>query len=204
MQWGGLFLDSYEEMRARSETRKTVGLLVAASIAAALAVLLGHSSFATEAYLPRVGPVPLRFAPIISNRLILPPLAMSDKELNRPSPMPAKTNETTVADIGPLNNAAAQTVIQARSPANTGMDPAGLHPEPIISPGSANDLLNISPQMLVSFFKPNAANTNSYGGSNGSGHPPGPGTEVVVPMEFGFTPPVPKASGSSQATYRSQ
>lgn len=58
--------------------------------------------------------------------------------------------------------------------------------------GPASELLLVTPQMLVEFFKPLPATSNL-----------GP-ARVLVPVDVGFRPPLASPGPSSQAIYRSQ
>jgi|GEM_PF-1049759 len=69
---------------------------------------------------------------------------------------------------------------------NTNPAPAGTN-----TVGPASDLLLVTPQMLVEFFKPVPGVTNTAP------------LRVVVPMEVEFQPPLARPPTSSQAIYRS-
>ncbi|MBC8095395.1 MAG: hypothetical protein H7Y43_06260 [Akkermansiaceae bacterium] len=55
---------------------------------------------------------------------------------------------------------------------------------------AANELLIVSPQMLIDYFKPMAGSTN------------GSGVSVLMPVNF--TPATPAATPSSRAIYKTQ
>jgi hypothetical protein len=73
------------------------------------------------------------------------------------------------------------------------IQPRASIPQPVISgteSPAANDLLVITPQMLVEYFKPMSGTTN------------GSGAAVIVPVTF--TPATPTAQPSSKAIYKTQ
>ena len=144
---------------------------------------------ASAPYLPRVGPPPLRFA--------APQTA-------------AKKFVYSTATAAPARSAASQADVAGRAPVSA-EPPAAAQPAPVaravdasplpadimqnLTNGApkirpANDLLIVTPDMLVGYFKPETAGTNSVN------------TGPVAPVNF--TPPSPGAIPSSQAVYRSQ
>ena len=74
------------------------------------------------------------------------------------------------------------------SPVGSTSPPPGSVTNPI-SP--ASEMLFVTPQMLVEFFKPLPGSTNA-----------GP-VRVIVPVDIGFQPPLGQPTPSSQAIYRS-
>lgn len=168
--------------------------------ALATALGLATTNAQVSGYLAKGGPAALRFQTVHPQNLsILPPLPKPDVKVDRTSP--AKNTATaqppliSVSNPGPVwtppfanpvatvpNTLAAYSLLP---PQNFGVtNPA--------APGStANDLLNITPQMLVEYFRPV------------NGAPNSAGVSVYVPVPF--TPATPAAPGpSSSATYRTQ
>lgn len=165
-------------------------------------------------YLRCTGPVPLRFAAETTglDGCELPPLLMEDdapastnlvSPENNASALPGKPTVTVTA-----TNSAESIAPDAMANQNQSIaagfdgDPLAI-PQPLSPPStpaspeiataaSASDLLVVTPQMLVDYFKPSRATTNSAG------------TAIFVPL--GFTPPAPMAvtPPSSSATYRTQ
>lgn len=137
----------------------------------------------TRAYLPTVGPIPLRIrrpaAPSVP--AVLPPLAMRDPEAttqatrtNLVAEIPtdtAKSNPDEVPEEGGL--------VDGRNP----LEPGG--PDGNVSP-------IVTPGMLVQYFKP--AGTNAAGGG------------ISVPVFLPASPPPSTVPGGnvSSATYRSK
>ncbi len=163
-------------------------------------------------YLPQVGPVPLRFSKIqlvsqssdykivVSTNAAFSPVESAEKSSpasasNSLSAAASQANNTLESDTNwlssfvmpnmgllPLNPARTNRfVVSASNPVPAKM--TGTTP-------SANDLLTISPDMLVNYFKHTGIQTNQADVS------------VFVPLEF--IPPTATSSGSSQAVYQSQ
>ena len=144
-------------------------------------------------YLSKGGPAPLRFQPEHTQDLsLLPPLPGADK--------PADASPVTTPPISQPSAASTNAVVLSATsyptiPGNINVN--SMLPDPYNGganlgvQGSANDLLAITPQMLVEYFRPGGGTTNSANFS------------VFVPVNFTpATPPSP-APGSS-ATYRVQ
>jgi hypothetical protein len=161
-------------------------------------------------YLPWVGPVPLRFAkaPAPLNTNDLQPIAPvkaehSPEKPSEKNPPPAgasssnplksetansanvSTNWQTIFDVPPMElrsmnqGEANHFVVSSLNSESAKMTGAN---------NSANDLLNISPDMLIHYFKSNEFPTNQANVS------------VFAPVQF--IPPAPTASGVSRAVYR--
>lgn len=130
------------------------------------------------AYLPMIGPAPLRFqAPPH------PPMAAPVPLVQDPIPEP-EPDSTAAASPAATNPPPAQleaVVIVAKSP-----DPADATnaPPAVLGPTDAS---LITPQMMMHFFQRKFGDTN------------GPNTDVVLP--FVFTPPVPLSRPASKATF---
>ncbi len=157
-------------------------------------------------YLSEVGPAPLRYQnqKASARTVRLPPLPKEDTPVSTNAP-PAEsafifTPDFLFAPVAPLISSSpppaavpSATVVtnlsratEPSTPATTGDEHRADSP-----PGqtSANDLLDITPQMFVEYFKPAPSSTNA------------PGASVFVPV--GFTPPAP-GSAPSKAGYNSQ
>jgi hypothetical protein len=137
------------------------------------------------AYLPLVGPPPLRFemamvhAPKNSWMLPAPPPPVTVTETNPPT-----------ASVIPSNN-----IVPAPPPGTPTNAPAVLPPADSSAKSAtptrpAEDLLVVTPEMLVDYFKPTNAATNAN-----SAH---------VPLPLNFTPPTSLPIPSSQAIYKNQ
>lgn len=137
------------------------------------------------AYLPLVGPPPIRFQKATDGSKIFswtPPAII-------PPAVAVETNLPSVTSTIPVNNVAApQPVIE---PANTPVPPPSenLATNSVVQTRSANDLLVVTPEMLVDYFKPNHNATNAAN------------VRVLAPVDF--TPPASGSIPSSQAIYRS-
>jgi hypothetical protein len=141
-------------------------------------LLLAWPGASLAAYLPMIGPVPLRFeAP--THLPTASPLPLVQDSVPEP-----ETNVT--AAVPPPNTHAAPAqpesiVIVAKSP-----DPADATNAPPAFIGPIDASL-VTPQMMMHFFQLKSGDTN------------GPNTDVVLP--FAFTPPVPAPRPPSKASY---
>ena len=154
-------------------------------ILVALASLAGQPTRG-GAYLPLVGPPPLRFEVAINRAKlvswatpVLPPPVVA-AETNLPST--TDTDSTASANVPPPASA------QARRPGS--LPPENLSTNSAPQGQSANDLLVITPEMLVDYFKPGNDATNA--------------TRVRVLAPVDFTPPASASIPSSQAIYKNQ
>jgi len=155
----------------------------------------------TIAYLPSIGPAPMRLEPVMA-----PEAAMAWKLL-RPAPASAEVLAVSAAAAGTTTNATQDVAIKSVASAATNIITAISGPAagsvektntdvfantmmPPVQPGDSSS--PITPQLLVDFFKP------VPGGKNPAG------TAVFTPMEIGFTPPAPKAALESRAIYKSE
>ncbi len=152
----------------------------------ALMVLMGPSAHG-EAYLPLVGPPPMRFEATTSDatRFSWTPPALT------PPTVDVETSLPPVTPTIPVNNVVSQPpVIEAASvPASSPPENLPTKKSAIETP-SANNLLIVTPEMLVDYFKPNNDATNAAN------------VHVLVPVNF--TPPVSVSTPSSHASYISR
>lgn len=138
------------------------------------------------AYLPQLGPSPLRFRPLptfTATVAMFLPLRMDDPALpTNAEVVNSTTNSPPAASVEPLG-----TPPTAESAAlgatNSAAQPAS-EPPPVVLDGS----VRITPQMLVGFFKPVLNGTNAA-----------PVTAPGGP----FMPPQPQTPSPSSATYKS-
>jgi len=159
---------------------------------------IANAKSAAIGYLAKVGPVPLRFLPRITKIGVLPPLPdgsstpASNPQIPNPPPQSdsatAPQSATPPAQIpadpaSPLSDAPADQSPDSLLPVIE--NPA---PDPASTPHSANDLLVVTPQMLIEYFKPVGSSTNNAGVS------------VLGPVNF--TPPTPAVAPSSRAVYK--
>lgn len=154
-----------------------LGIILAGTLGAGVA--LGGPA----GYLPRVGPVSLRFqAPRSVTRVELPPLQMQDA-----LPPLTQTPDVVMSQPTEPDPIALESVAAGLSTAPTNLLNQALTNAP--SPAAYFNIENtgvLSPQMFLRFFTPAAS---------GAGH------EVVVPVPPGFNPAQPGQPVSSSATY---
>lgn len=133
-----------------------------------------------ETYLEVVGPPALRFQVITPNNAVfLSELTLPKAKATTPPPMPT----TPLASAGTETHIAGSSV---NSPPAIPMPFMGSRRNDFgHSPRSASDLLNITPQMINDYFKPNQSSGSDDGGSNGFQR----GQTIFVPAELGFVPP---------------
>ena len=153
-------------------------------------VLMGPLAWGAG-YLPLVGPPPLRFEKAANSARIFswtPPVLAP--ATSTPPPVTAETNSQYVTSTMSANN-----VIS--SPA--AIEPASVPPKSppeysstnsIVPTRPANDLLVVTPEMLVDYFKPNRDAANAAN------------VHVLAPVNF--TPPASVSIPFSQASYISQ
>jgi hypothetical protein len=140
------------------------------------------------AYLPLVGPPPLRFEKAISHAKTIswvPPVLP-------PPPIVAETNPTPVSVTSsmPIENVVTLPPAAPAISVSAPPMPENLPAISTVQPRPANDLLVVSPDMLVDYFKPNNNVKNA--------------AEVHVLAPVNFTPPPSVSIPSSQAIYNSQ
>jgi hypothetical protein len=156
-----------------------------------------------DAYLPRIGPVPLRFelATAPGTSLAWLPLRSAPGTAGKArtsvpvAGIPANaTNEVAGKTLPPV--ATNNISISASSP--PAADPKGktapdISPDPVIltdRPGDSPDL--VMPQQLATFFQPARDGKNTKT------------AVILMPDGVGFTPPMPKAATESRAGYQTQ
>ena len=165
-------------------------------------MLLAGNLLASEFYLARLGPAPLRFASTaVKPKGLARPEAASPSDTNATAALniAAPTSGTNSAPSGP-NAADLQrtpktsysepvTALAASNPASGPAEPTGFDGNPL----SASNLLVVTPQMLADYFKA------------GIDAAVKPGTNSVPTPDVLFAPPTPKPiTPSSEATYRIQ
>ena len=201
--------EAIQRMNKRSFTaRRLVGVVCAIASSGVLG-----SEARASGYLPCTGPVPLRFEsekpppkPLALPVLIMdePPPAPPDNETPAPAisedvtsaPVPeAPPSPTSAAAESPAPDSAAALLGQlyGGDGSNPFAIPAAQIPAQSVAEAPASNLLVVTPQMLVDYFK---AKPVAGAASNT--------TSVAVFAPVGFTPPAPVGLPSSQATYRSQ
>jgi hypothetical protein len=156
-----------------------------------LAMVIGL--FATEAkssntpYLKLVGPPPLRFEVITPNS----PLFIAELALPKPN------NDNAVEETA-TNNLAADGNETKPAVGSTEANMDGILGGPAknaVNPANAaSDMLNITPQMITEYLKPDRSEAPEAGQFQ-------PGQSILVPAELGFVPPMP---GGSRAIYISK
>jgi hypothetical protein len=165
------------------------GIMVVAALGTA--TVESHSverGYLASKYTTPPGPVTLRFqSPRSSNPVPLPPLIEDDS--NVPT---ADISNASEANPGWTNpNASLMTPddsMESMLPPLTNSSTNSFAPA-----ATANDLLIITPQMMVDYFRPLHGSTNGVG--------------VSVPVPVNFLPPIvpaPAAPLSSSATYKVQ
>jgi hypothetical protein len=153
-------------------------------ILAAFAALMGPLARGA-AYLSLVGPPPMRFekAAVGAKTIFWTPPALASKTVA------VETYSSSITSSIPANN-----VVRTPPEIKPISVPIPLPPENLSTNStdqtkSANDLLVVTPEMLVDYFKPNNNATNAND------------VRVLVPVNF--TPPASASIPSSQAIYRS-
>ncbi len=173
---------------------KTSRLLALALVVAGLVTVKASG----VGYLAKIGPTPLRFRPAPAPKALVS-LPLLDK-----SQSPLATDATPTPNP-PVQPAATPTpdnfgIPDSDSNIDSLPDTSNMEsmlPQPIarssdtqIAAPAANEMLVVTPQMLIDYFKPMAGATN------------GAGVSVLMPVHF--TPPIPSAPPSSRATYKTQ
>jgi hypothetical protein len=135
-------------------------------------------------YLPLIGPPSLRFEVA----------KIHEKTFSwiRPFGGKAAVGTNLPSEISPAFNKIAETSLPIDTKTNASIPslPENLSTNLTAETRPANDLLVVTPEMLVDYFKPGGDATNQ--------------TNVRVLAPVGFTPPPSAASPSSQAIYQSQ
>lgn len=184
-------------MNGFGKIRKFAGVMPAIG----LGLLVALPASGAIAYLPSIGPAPLRYEPATDPDALL--AWKSLRLAQRPAadagvPAPATPTLTNAnneavwpAGSSPATNTSHAAAVPVPDPgATTNSD---MIPDFMRLPDTSNDSSGpVTPQLLAGFFKPGP------GGKNPDG------TAVFVPMEIGFTPPSPKPAPESRATYKTQ
>lgn len=170
-------------------TQATLG--AAAPPESGASALQPRKSAPPNAYLPALGPEPLRITYPRNQPLVaqLPPLAMFDPPPPAETPPPDSTTNQVVEVTPPVPPAPpAPPTLPPDLPAY-GPPPSGVTSPLVFDPTlpAPPSMPIVTPQMLVQFFKP--VGSNCLGGA------------WSVPM---FVPPDPPATKPSTATYTSQ
>jgi len=158
------------------------------------------------AYLPSIGPAPMRFelaadpGPAFDWKLLR---SLSPATNSSPVPVPVaetitNTNADTVLKAGSLSSTN-DTITAASTPA---ADPgAGSHleipPGSMVLPSSSDESSSpVTAQILAGFFKPTSGG-KKLGGRDSAG------AAMFMPVDVGFTPPSPSPAPESKAVYKS-
>ena len=137
------------------------------------------------AYLPIVGPPPLRFAPAkagAKNVAWTPPTPTLPTSV-------VETNKSNATPAIPANNIAPPPPAVEPASIPVPLPVENLSTNSTVQTHPANNLLVVTPEMLVDYFKPNNKATNAAN------------VRVLVPVNF--TPPASASTPSSQAIYLS-
>lgn len=180
-------------------SRKFIGV-IGAIIANIFAIHEARGVNALNAYLPIVGPPPLRFQAVITNHFVF---NLASFEATEDS---VEASNTTAQLAAPATNAASIKAVSAPifvSSAKTNQvsaapDEKNNSETPVISPispSSASDLLTATPEMITDYFQPAQKAGGWVNRRNQSDN------SVFVPLEMQFTPPMPNASVKSEAIY---
>jgi hypothetical protein len=157
-------------------------------IFAALAFGWGSPVFG-GAYLPLIGPPPLRFQMALhqKNKFVWTSPAVNQPAitaLTGPQAVISTNLSVNVASVPPPNTQPNVVV-----PSQT----ENLFTNSTVQPKQANELLVVTPEMLVDYFKPNSADGTATNSNT---------VRVLAPVNF--TPPASASIPSSQAVYQSQ
>jgi hypothetical protein len=164
------------------ETRFFLGIMTLA-----MGLLTAQKAFGGDTYLSQVGPSSLRFeAPAVENPIFLAELALPKPKADEPIPLPK-------VPVGQDKSGSAN----ADSAENPGGIFAGLLKNAQTPASPASDMLNMTPQMIVEYLKPN----RSEGPRGDEPSPYQPGQSIVAPDELNFLPPLP---GGNRAIYISK
>ena len=172
---------------------RTIRRFAVVSIVISLAIAAAYRAHG-GAYLPGIGPAPLRFLPIVArgNLSILPPLDMGEDKAEPESTETTASTTNATASIETEDSAPGETNTVIATEPSENSEPAGTNPVAIESFAGPSTGYNavVSPQVLAEYFKP------AQGGTNGLS------TSVFIPAEVGFMPP--SVKHSSQATYKTE
>ena len=136
------------------------------------------------AYLRRVGPPPMRFEKATdgSRKISWTPPALI------PPAAAIETNLPSVTSTTPVNNVVSPHPLIEPAKTPDPLPPENSSSNSAVQTRSANEMLVVTPEMLVDYFKPNNNATNAAN------------VHVLVPVNF--TPPASASMPSSQAIYR--
>lgn len=161
---------------------------------------------AIVAYLPIVGPPPLRFELFTTNIFNYSQFKLdsANRSSTKPPPQTSTNSQPAVSQAmtsPPSPVAGTPTAASAAAPSNNSEEiVAGAQNPPSarenfnFPPSTASDLLTVTPQMIAQYLTPDRTGTNALDR---------PGAVVFVPADLPFTPPTPKGSSESQANYHS-
>lgn len=192
------------DMRPRS-------LRICALYGSALVIFIAAAGVGEHAcaqgYMPKLGPAPLRFKQQkeTDGKSVLPPLRMEDspapKAVHEPDTMPSRPAPPAWPEVFPVSLAVppppppmplvtnVPNVMIPAEPATTVVAATDRAIESPAGQSSANDMLSMTPQMFVEYFKPAPGSTN--------------GAAMSVSMPVGFMPPAP-VSTPSKAGFNSR
>jgi len=169
-------------------------------------MLAAHPVQGGIAYLPSIGPAPMRFEVTTNSDESLAwkslcPLLPAVESSNVPVPevtaLNPDTNDVVIkVSSAPVTNALASASVSAAKPGenkNSETSP-GTVMLPVQTDESSNPII---PQLLAGFFKPTPAGKKP-GGRNPAG------AAVFMPAEIGFTPPSSTPVPVSQASYKTE
>ena len=146
-----------------------------------LGLLAQQGKCGCVSYLPLLGPTPLQFeVQTAESPLIVAELALPKPKAPEPIPLPATPPEG--------NGTASAVVSVAGSPMVIMGGPANNVEGPV---NPASGMLNISPQMIAQYLKPNRSEPPPAPPSQFQ-----PGQSILVPAELGFVPPMPGGNRS--------
>jgi len=147
----------------------------------------GQAKSDGEPYLRVVGSPPLRF----EVQAVESPLIMGELALPKPKGIEAPA----------LPEAPAASQGTGSAVVNMAGNPTGIFGSPANNSASganpASDMLNVNPQMITQYLKPNRSESHDGGAPS----PFQPGQSILVPAELGFVPPMP---GGNRAIYISK
>ena len=135
-------------------------------------------------YLPIVGPPPMRFD---KAKGAVKNVAWSQPTQTMPTPA-IQTNSPSETPTIPDSNVVTPPLVVEPVSIPVALPPENLSTNSMVQTHPANNLLVVTPEMLVDYFKPNNKATNA--------------TNVRVLVPVNFTPPASASIPSSQATYR--
>ena len=153
-------------------------------------VLMGPLAWGAG-YLPLVGPPPLRFEKAADSPTIFSwTPAVLAPTASTPPPVSVETNSQYVTSTLSANNVISPPASIETASAPQKSPPDNLSTNSMVPTRPANDLLVVTPEMLVDYFKPNRDAANAAN------------VHVLAPVNF--TPPSSVSIPSSQASYISQ